>query len=106
MLLSGSVPTVLFFPPALAFFNIDPHRIIFLDLRNQKDVAWAVEESLKLNGLAAVIGEMRDLDFTTSRRLQLAVEKSQVTGLLINSSKKITIQMPVFAVGRSRLRPV
>jgi protein ImuA len=76
------------FPPALKFFNIEPHRIIFIDLRNQKEVAWVVEEALKLNGLAAVIGEINDLDFTTSRRLQLAVEKSQVTGFLLNNSKK------------------
>lgn len=76
------------FPPALACFDIEPHRIIFIDLSNQKEVAWAVEEALKLNGLAAVIGEINELDFTTSRRLQLAVEKSQVTGFLLNNSKK------------------
>ncbi|WP_207510961.1 ImuA family protein [Longitalea luteola] len=78
------------FPPAFGFFNIDPHRIIFIDPRNQREVAWAVEEALKLQGLAAVIGEMRELDFITSRRLQLAVEKSRVTGFLLNHSKKKT----------------
>jgi protein ImuA len=72
------------FPPALTFFNIDPHRIIFIDLKDQKEVAWAVEEALKLNGLAAVVGEVQEINFTTSRRLQLAVEKSQVTGFLLN----------------------
>lgn len=76
------------FPPALTFFNIDAHRVIFVDLRNQKEVAWAVEEALQLKGLAAVIGEVQDLDFTTSRRLQLAVEKSQVTGFILNNNKK------------------
>ncbi|WP_205510999.1 ImuA family protein [Longitalea arenae] len=75
------------FPPALAFFNIDPHRIIFIDLHNQKQVSWAVEEALKLQGLAAVIGDLRELDFTASRRLQLAVEKSRVTGFLLNASR-------------------
>jgi protein ImuA len=75
------------FPAALPFFNLDPHRVIFVDLCNQKDVAWAVEEALKVNSLAAVIGEVNQLDFTTSRRLQLAVEKSQVTGFLLNHSK-------------------
>jgi protein ImuA len=76
------------FPPALTLFNIDPHRVIFIDLRNQKEVAWAVEEALQLKGLAAVIGEVQELDFTTSRRLQLAVEKSQVTGFLLNNNKR------------------
>jgi protein ImuA len=76
------------FPPALSFFNIDPHRVIFVDLKNQKEVAWAVEEALQLKGLAAVVGEVQGLDFTTSRRLQLVVEKSQVTGFILNSNKR------------------
>lgn len=75
------------FPPALKLFNIDPHKIIFIDLQKQKEVAWAVEEALKLNGLAAVVGEMQEINFTVSRRLQLAVEKSQVTGFLLNNTK-------------------
>jgi protein ImuA len=76
------------FPPALTFFNIEAHRVIFVDLRSQKEVAWAVEEALQLKGIAAVIGEVQELDFTTSRRLQLVVEKSQVTGFLLNNNKK------------------
>jgi protein ImuA len=72
------------FPPALKAFNIDPGRVIFVDLNNQKEVAWALDEALKLNGLAAVVGEMQDINFTASRRFQLAVEQSQVTGFLFN----------------------
>jgi protein ImuA len=72
------------FPPALKAFNIDPGRVIFIDLKNQKEVDWALDEALKLNGLAAVVGEMQDLNFTASRRFQLAVEQSQVTGFLFN----------------------
>ena len=36
---------------------------------------WVIEEALKCEGLAAVIGEIKELSFTQSRRLQLAVEK-------------------------------
>jgi len=72
------------FPAALHYFGIDPATIIFVDCNNQKEVAWAIEESLKYEGLSAVVGELYDIDFTTSRRLQLAVEKSQVTGFLLN----------------------
>jgi protein ImuA len=78
------------FPPALIAFGIDPAKIIFIDLKNQKEVAWAVDEALKLNGLAAVVGDMQEINFTTSRRLQLAVEKSQVTGFLLNNNKNTT----------------
>jgi protein ImuA len=68
------------FPPALVNFGIEPHRIIFIDLQREKDMAWAMEEALKCGALAAVVGEIREISFTASRRLQLAVEKSQVTG--------------------------
>ena len=78
------------FPPALKHFGIDPHRVIFIDLKNQKEVAWAVDEALKLHGLAAVIGEMTDIIFMASRRFQLAVEQSQVTGFLFNKKERYT----------------
>ncbi len=70
------------FPPALAVFGIDPGRIIFIDLWRQKDVLWAIEEALKCSALPAVIGELSELSFTESRRLQLAVEQSRVTGFI------------------------
>ena len=35
-----------------------------------------------------MVGELRDLDFTASRRLQLAVEKSQVTGFLLRRDER------------------
>lgn len=76
------------FPPALQGLGIPPDKIIFIFLPNDKQIAWAMEEALKCNGLAAVIGELRDLNFTTSRRLQLAVEKSHVTGFVIRSQPR------------------
>ena len=78
------------FAPALSSFGIEPHRIIFLNLLRDKEVLWVMEEALKCKGLAAVIGEVSSLDFKKSRRLQLAVEQSQVTGFILrNSSKKL-----------------
>src|SRR6266705_2992833 len=74
----GSSHTV--FPPALKFFDVDPEKIIFIDLRREKDVMWAMEEALKCDGLVAVVVEMPELSFTASRRFQLAVEQSRVTG--------------------------
>ena len=74
------------FPPALKSFGIEPDRFIFLDLQKEKDVLWAMDESLKCSALSAVIGEMREIDFTASRRLQLAVEQSQVTGFILRNN--------------------
>lgn len=77
------------FPPALKMFGIHPDRFIFTDLKKEKDVLWAMEEALKCDALVAVVGEIQDLGFTASRRLQLAVEQSQVTGLVVrNNSRK------------------
>jgi protein ImuA len=70
------------FPPALNVFGIEPERIIFIDLWRQKDVLWAIEEALKCDAVSAVIGELSELSFTESRRLQLAVEQSRVTGFI------------------------
>jgi protein ImuA len=70
------------YPPALKFFGIDPERVIFVDVKNVKDLLWMTEEALKCQALSAVIAEIKDLDLTASRRLQLAVEHSRVTGLL------------------------
>lgn len=80
------------FPPALAAYGIEPDRILFLDVASQRDALWAMEEALRCDQLAAVVGEVRDLDFTSSRRLQLAVEKSKVTGLIIRPTGSRLVQ--------------
>jgi protein ImuA len=76
------------FPPALRTFGVTPDRVIFIDLNREKEILWAMEEALKTDGLAAVIAELPELDFSQSRRLQLAVEKSRVTGMVIRTSPR------------------
>jgi protein ImuA len=70
------------FPPALKFFGIEPDRVIFIDVQNEKDMPWMVEEALKCQALSVVFGELKEINLTESRRLQLAVEQSRVTGFL------------------------
>ncbi len=70
------------YPPALRRFGINPDRILFVDVHKNTDALWVIEEALKCNKVAAVVGEVPDLNFTESRRLQLAVESSHVTGLI------------------------
>jgi len=74
---------VIVFPVSLKSFGIDPDKIIFVNPQNEKQVLWAMEESLKCNGLTTVIGEIPELSFTVSRRFQLAVEQSGVTGFVV-----------------------
>jgi len=80
----GSTPTI--FPPALKSFGITPDKIIFIDLKKEKEILWAMEEALKCEGLSAVIGEVEELSFTASRRLQLSVEESKVTGFILRKN--------------------
>jgi protein ImuA len=76
------------FPPALKRFGIDPGSVIFFELKTEKEALWAMEEALKCEGLAAVVGEVREVNFTASRRLQLAVEQSRVTGFLLRDNPR------------------
>jgi protein ImuA len=76
------------FPPALKSFGIRPDNIIFIYLQKEKEILWAMEEALKCKGLSAVIGEVQDLSFTASRRLQLAIEQSQVTGFIVRRNSR------------------
>jgi protein ImuA len=76
------------FPPALTLFGVQPDRIIFIDLASEKYVGWAVEEALKCGSITAVVGEMSELSFTASRRLQLAVEHSRVTGFVLRPNAR------------------
>ncbi|WP_295674743.1 Error-prone repair protein ImuA [uncultured Mucilaginibacter sp.] len=92
------------YPSALKAFGVDPDKVIFIDLLKDKDVLWAMEESLKCAGLAAVIGELREIDFKQSRRLQLAVEQSRVTGFILrNYSNKIG---STACVARWKIKPL
>lgn len=70
------------FPNALTEFGVVPEDVIFIHPRRSKDLLWTVEEALKCNRFAAVIGEVNEISFTESRRLQLAAEKSRVTGFI------------------------
>lgn len=76
------------FPPSLMAFDVAPDRMIFIDLQREKDVLWVMEEALKCVGLAAVIAELREISFAQSRRLQLAVESSKVTGFLLRNDPR------------------
>jgi protein ImuA len=92
------------FPPALKAFGIEPDRVIFVDLRREKEVLWVMEEALKCEGLAAVVGEMQEIGFTASRRLQLAVEHSRVTGFLLRHNPRNL--NPIACVARWKITPI
>ena len=56
---------------------------MFIERKKEKEVVWTIEEALKCTNLTTVVGELAELDFTESRRLQLAIEKSGVSCFLL-----------------------
>jgi protein ImuA len=61
--------------------------LIHVETRDARDALWAMEEGLRCAGLSAVIGEIwgdpNALDFTATRRLAVASERSGVAAFLI-----------------------
>lgn len=92
------------FPPALKVFGIDPDRIVFIDVVREKEGLWVIEEALKCKALSAVVGEIKELDFTESRRLQLAVETSKVTGFIHRLNPRSI--RPTACVARWQVLPI
>jgi len=70
------------YPPGLPTQNL-----IHVEARDARDALWAMEEGLRCSGLACVIGELWGdplaLDFTATRRLAVAAERSGVAACLI-----------------------
>jgi len=92
------------FPSSLSLFNIEPDRVIFIDLKRERDVLWVTEEALKCEGLTAVIAELQDINIAQSRRLQLAVESSKVTGFILRTD--IYKAKTSTCVARWRISPI
>lgn len=92
------------FPPGLKKFGIEPDHFIFLDLKKEQDVFWAMDEALKCQSLSAVVSELHNLDFTSSRRLQLSVEQSHVTGFILR--KNIRAINTTACVSRWKITPL
>lgn len=69
------------FPPAIGT------ELIHVEARDAKAALWAMEEGLRCSGLNAVIGEIwgspAALDFTATRRLAVAAERSGVPAILL-----------------------
>jgi protein ImuA len=76
------------FPTALHKFSVSPDQFFFIRHHNEKELWWVAEEFLKYEQLSVVVVELRALDFTVSRRFQLAVEKSQVTAFVLRTDEK------------------
>jgi len=92
------------FPASLRSFNVEPERIIFMDVATEKDALWIMEEALRCEGLAAVVAEVDGISLVESRRLQLAVEESGVTGFILRKDPRRTAS--TIATARWQISPL
>ena len=71
--------------PGLALHGLDPARLVLVTTPGAKEALWAIEEALKCQAPAVVIGELwsaKPYDLIASRRLLLAARKCETPGLL------------------------
>ena len=59
-------------------------RLHFVEVRSETDLLWGVEEALRARPVSLVVAEPeKAISLTAGRRLQLAAEAAQTTGLLL-----------------------
>jgi protein ImuA len=92
------------FAPALARVGLHPDRIIFCETWKDAEILPAMEEGLRMRGLAGVVGELNRISLTPSRRLQLAAETSGVPALIIRRSAEHLSESNA-AMARWRISP-
>lgn len=91
------------FPPALKWFGIQPHQVMFLRVKKESEAPWAIHEALKCSSLSAVVGELPEMDLTASRRFQLAIESAGVGCFILRRNPK---NLLTAAVSRWHIRPL
>jgi protein ImuA len=69
--------------PGLMAHGLDPALLVLVGAPRDDAILWAMEEGLRTQGLAAVVGEIGRLPMVAGRRLQLAAERSGVTALVL-----------------------
>lgn len=69
--------------PGLSAFGLAAGQFLFVRAEKDKDVLWAMEEGLRMGGLAAVVGDGVSADFTATRRLQLAAETTATPAFML-----------------------
>jgi protein ImuA len=72
----------------LVGLGLDADRLILVETRDEAERVWALEEALSTKGVLAALAELDPVradrrDDKTNRRLQLAAERSGVTGFLL-----------------------
>jgi protein ImuA len=71
------------FAPALRQAGLPPDRLLYAQCGRDEDVLAVMEEGLRHQGLAAVVGEIGRAAMTSTRRVQLMAEESVTMALML-----------------------
>lgn len=85
-----------------AFLRRDLRPVLKVAARRRDDVLWGVEEAITSRAVSLVVAELSGVDFTASRRLQLASER---TGTPVILMLPYTTEGATAATARWRIRP-
>jgi len=75
-------PPAIPYAPALAAAGLDLARVVVIEARTARDLAWATEQALRDGSASAVLAWLDQTLLTTLRRLQLAAEAGGCLGVL------------------------
>ena len=75
------------YPPGIDDLGIDLERLLIVRPDTPQDCVWALDQSLRCQGVATVVGWVTHLDSRTFRRLQLSAEAGNGLGLLIRPAE-------------------
>jgi protein ImuA len=82
-------------PLGLLPYGMRLDQLLVVSARRSQDLTWAVMEALRCPQVHAVMAVLESLDLTSSRRLQLAAEKSGATGFLLGQASSKSIAAPI-----------
>lgn len=89
---------------ALAMLGLEEENLIFARTKDETEALWAMEEGLSCPDVGAVIGSLsKPLDLIAERRLQLAAERGDTTGFLLQPGAGVASSSA--AVTRWRIGP-
>ncbi|HWH17676.1 MAG TPA: protein ImuA [Allosphingosinicella sp.] len=97
------------FAPGLSQAGLPPERLLYAECRGQEEALAAMEEGLRLGGLAAVVAEASRFSMTAARRLQLTAEASGTMALILRSRRRMDddpLATPSAALTRWRIASV
>jgi len=71
------------YPPAVWQMGLAEDLLLMVRPSGWAEALWALDQSLRCSGVAAVVASIDRIDAAASRRLQLAAESSGVLGILL-----------------------